>query len=98
MTLLLPVAAGAALWYGLAKSYDMQQKAKVPVELASQRSDTKAPLEGRYRPASSVHQMQNQGRFVSVQEDHDVNGARIFLVDYGNGSQVIQYIDPRILL
>ena len=98
MTLLLPVAAGAALWYGLAQSYDMTKKAAERVDHASQRSDVKIPLQGMYTPVSQMHNVLNRGRFVSVQEDFDVSGARIFLVDYGNGSQVVQYTDPRILL
>jgi len=98
MTLLLPVAAGAALWYGLAHSYNLKQRASVPIENHSQRSDVKEPFQGAWGSIKQYCNTDTRGRFVSVQEDFDVNGAKIFLVDYGNGARTIQYHDPRVLL
>lgn len=98
MTLLLPFAAGAALWYGVAHSYNMKQKLSMPIEDTLQRSDMKSPTFGAYTDHGKYFGVLTRGQFVSVQEDFDVNGARIFLVDYGNGSKTIQYHDPRILL
>ncbi len=98
MTLLLPAVAGAALWYATAYSYNLKQRANTPIENASQSSDVKEPFQGAMDHVKNWMWADTRGRFVSVQEDFDVNGARIFLVDYGNGAKVTQYVDPRILL
>lgn len=56
--------------------------------------NTLTPEEGIWRPAFDRWGSDNM-RFKSVVEATDVQGARVFLVDYGNGSKVIQYNDPR---
>jgi hypothetical protein len=99
MSLLLPAMAATAVWFYGAKSYDLQQRANVPMENASQESDTKEPFRGAWGHIRNFGVFVNtRGRFVSVTEDYDVNGAKIFLVDYGNGQRVVQYQDPRIEL
>lgn len=82
-----------------AKSYDLYQRANVPVSNHSQDSDTKEPFRGAWGHIKNYGwNVDNRNRFVSVQEDYDVDGARVFYVDYGNGQRVIQYHDPRIQL
>jgi hypothetical protein len=77
---------------------DLKVKANTPVELHSQDPATKSAYQGHYTDPKKVWATDTRGRFHSVTEDMDVNGSRIFLVDYGNGSKVVQWLDPRILL
>ena len=96
-----PLAAGAtALWAMGSYSYDLKSKAEMPIELASEDAQVKDPFWGGVGPVSQLSgsALMDRATFRSVQEDVDVKGARIFLVDYGNGQRVVQYIDPRILL
>jgi hypothetical protein len=97
MTLLLPALAASGLWVLTAAAYDAKQKADVPIENASQNPQVKEAFQGAWSGQKQWFGAPTRGRFVSVQEDYDVNGARIFLVDYGNSSRVVQYHDPRIL-
>ena len=55
------------------------------------------PFMGAYTPQKMYANTDTRGLFKSVQEDVDVNGARIFLVDYGTGSRTVCYADPRVL-
>lgn len=90
-------AAGGAWVYG-AYTYDLQCKA----ELEAQKNKgqwAKEPHQGAWTDSSKHTFSDNisRGQFVAVQEDVDVRGARIFLVDYGTGSRVVSYTDPRVL-
>jgi hypothetical protein len=96
--LFVPAVAGAAFWWAAAKAYDVRERLDVPVELESQDPAVKAPFQGYFDHISKWNWVSTRGRFQSVQESTDVNGAIIFLVDYGNGSKVVQYFDPRILV
>lgn len=96
-----PLVAGAgALWMFSAYQYDLKQKADMPIELATEDPEVKEPF---YGGIGSISQLSgsavlDRGTFKSVREDVDTNGARIFLVDYGNGQRIVQYYDPRLLL
>lgn len=99
MSLLLPALAATGVWLLGARSYDLKQRANVPLENASQESDVKEPFQGAWGHIRNFGIFTpTRGRFRSVTEDYDVNGAKIFLVDYGNGQRVVQYQDPRIEL
>ncbi len=91
--------AASALWYVSAVSLDWQARAKTKVE-NSHLDDPRAqaPYWGPIGHISQRFFADTRGRFVSSREEVDELGARIFLVDYGNGQEVIQYVDPRILL
>lgn len=96
-----PLAAAAAgTWLFSAYTYDLKDKASVPVELASDDPQVTDPFYGAVGHISkySASPIIERGTFRSVQENVDIKGARIFLVDYGNGQRVVQYYDPRLLL
>ena len=95
---LFPLAVvGAAAWLGASSLYDMQQAAVVPPENSSQDPAVKEPFQGAVGHIKQ-QTFADHTRFVSVVEDRDVQGARIFWVDYGNGQRVQQYNDPRVWL
>jgi hypothetical protein len=95
---LFPLAVvGAAAWLGVGSLYDMQRAAAVPPENSSQDPAVKEPFQGAIGHIKQ-QTAADHSRFVSVTEDRDVQGARIFWVDYGNGQRVQQYYDPRIWL
>ena len=98
MSLLLPSIAASALWAFTAQSYSWQQKLNVPVENDSQEVEDKEPYQGAWDHVVHWTTVDTRGRFKSVKVDRDVQGATIFLVNYGNGARVVQYHDPRILL
>lgn len=90
----LGVAATGAL-YATAVALDWKRQTQTAVENASQMSEEKEPFQGaigHFRSRTGADNL----RFVSVSEDYDVQGAKQFLVDYGNGQRVVQYHDPRI--
>lgn len=94
-----PLAAAAAgAWVYTAATLDWQNAHDAPIENVSQESDEKEPFRGAWGNAKEWFLAQTRGRFVSVAETTDVQGAPIFLVDYGNGQRVVQYHDPRIEL
>jgi len=70
---------------------------RIPEENSSQDPAVKEPF---YGAVGHIKQQTfaDHSRFVSVTEDRDVQGARIFWVDYGNGQRVQQYNDPRVWL
>jgi hypothetical protein len=97
--LFIPAAAGCCAMMLGAYTYDLKQKLSVP---ADQNLD--APVNerlafmGPYGHISQYIACDTRGRFKSVRQTTDAQGADIFLVDYGTGALVTQYIDPRILL
>jgi len=94
---LFPVAVfGAGAWLAFGSLYDMQ-RAAIPQENSSQDPAVKEPFQGAVGHIKQ-QTFADHSRFVSVVEDRDVQGARIFWVDYGNGQRVQQYNDPRIWL
>ena len=99
MSLLLPALGVSALWYGGAVALDWKQMAQTKVrnsQLDDSRAD--APYWGPTGHIQDRFFADTRGRFVAVREDVDELGARIFLVDYGNGQEVIQYVHPAVLL
>ena len=99
MALLFPAAAaGAAAWVLLGYAHGVRRDAIKEVENSSQEPAVKEPFFGAIGHVKDHLFADTRGLFVSVQEDVDVQGARIFWVDYGNGQRVQQYFDPRILL
>ena len=71
----------------------------IPMENHSQKSEVKEPFHGAWGHIRNYGAfVDNRGRFESVEETLDVDGAKVFLVDYGNGQRVLQYHDPRIQL
>jgi hypothetical protein len=91
-------AASAGAWLFTAQAYNYKQKQDVPLENKSQKSNEKEPYYGAWDHQRHWLRADTRGRFVKVVEDYDVQGAKIFLVDYGNGARVVQYNDPRIQL
>jgi hypothetical protein len=95
---LVPLAiagTGAVLLYAVLA--DMKRTVDVPPENQSQDAAIKEPFQG------AIGHIKDQSfvdhtRFVSVEESRDMQGARIFFVDYGNGQRVQQYYDPRYWL
>ena len=99
MANLFPLAVGGtAFWLLGAYSFDLRQQAQMPIELASDDPLVMEPSQGAIGHIRQYSGVDTRGRFRSVQENVDTLGARIFLVDYGNGERVVQYHDPRILL
>jgi len=98
MALFYPAAALASAWIISAGAITARQIASEPIENASQKPDEKEAFQGAWCNPRDWTFADTRGRFHSVQESRDVRGARIFLVDYGNGSRVVQFFDPRILL
>lgn len=99
MALLFPAAAAAsAAWALLGYAHAVRRDAVKEVENSSQDPEVKEPFQGAIGHAKQHLFADTRGLFTSVQEDVDVQGARIFWVDYGNGQRVQQYFDPRILL
>jgi hypothetical protein len=95
---LLPLAvAGTGAWLIASSLYDMKQALVVPPENSSQDPAVKEPFQGAVGHIKQ-QTFADHSRFVSVVEDRDVQGARIFWVDYGNGQRVQQYNDPRVWL
>jgi hypothetical protein len=91
-------AVGSAFWLLAAKSIDMRARANEPEENKSQQSDEKEPFQGAWEPVKQYWNSTTRWRFNKVVEDTDVQGAKIYIVDYGNGARTIQYHDPRLLL
>lgn len=96
MSLLLPALGVGALWYGGATLYQMKsdavKKSQVPED------EEEGPYWGPVGHIKDRFWADTRGRFVKVREDVDEKGAQIFWVDYGNGQEVLQFVDPRILL
>ncbi len=98
MSVLIPVVTAAGAWYYAAHTLTLRDKARTATELATQNYEKRAPLNGYYGSFKDYLFAPMRGRFRTVMEDIDVNGAKTFLVDYGNGQKVVQYHDPRIEL
>lgn len=98
MSYFVPAIAGAALWSFAAYTWNLREQARARL-VAEQNAvfASATPEEGVWRPAFDRWGADNV-RFKSVVETTDVQGAKVFLVDYGNGSKVIQYNDPRLYL
>lgn len=97
MSLLIPAVAASALWVAGAVGVQWRKEAEAKVE-EPDGTEVAPPFWGPTGHISSRLFADTRGRFTRVREDVDHLGARIFLVDYGNGQEVIQYVDPRILL
>lgn len=100
MSLLIPAVAATGLWYACATALDMKKRAQTLMENTEEQAPgvTQAPF---WAPTGHISERlfaDTRGRFTRVREDIDHLGAKIFLVDYGNGQEVIQYVDPRELL
>lgn len=97
MSLLLPALAGGGLWlaYGQVSSMKKEAVKKATAEMEAQ---LPPPYQGAVGHIKDRIFADTRGRFVRMREDIDERGAQIFLVDYGNGQEVVQYVDPRILL
>lgn len=98
MALFYPAAIVTGAWFLTGYTYDLKQKQQQrdPDPLDEQ-IDVMRPFQG---PTGHISQYVNadQRQFRSVRRAVDHLGADIFLVDYGNGAETIQYIDPRVLL
>lgn len=79
-----------------AYTWDLKRQAALPKE--NEIGNAREPDQGRWRSANDQFLTPNRGRFLSVTESRDLQGARIFLVDYGTGAKTIEYKDPRIVL
>lgn len=90
------IATGALVV--VAYAWNLKQKRDYPAPEPVQKSQTSTPAQGSITYASSVILANHQQQFHSVEETIDEKGAVVFLVDYGNGSKVLQYHDPRKLL
>jgi hypothetical protein len=100
MALLISAAVATGAWLYTAKTIDMQEKLQTEHHLATEDYSQKLPLQGVYQPYSKVAFSSNvgRGRFTSVKEGIDEQGAPVFYVDYASGAKTIQYHDPRIQL
>jgi len=101
MSLLIPAIAASTAWYVGATALDLKRRAQTHAENAHENrvpDQEDAPFHAPIGHISQRFFSDTRGRFTSVREDIDHIGAKIFLVDYGNGQEVIQYVDPRILL
>lgn len=99
MALLYPAVAAAGVWalgsytWNLKKGAQAAQNAEVDAQYQSP-----YPQQGQWMPIDQMFLANTRGRFRSVQESVDVQGAKIFLVDYGTGARTISYVDPRVVL
>ena len=84
--------AGGAVWLAVGLLDRMQRDSTADDQVWRENT---APFQGAI---GHIRQQTfaDHSRFVSVQEDTDAQGARIFFVDYGNGQLCQQYFDPRI--
>jgi len=98
MAVFFPAAATGALWLVGSYSHYLQREAKAQANAANNVPNTPEPFQQAVGDIRSRGAFCDNRTFVSVTEDRDPQGARIFFVDYGNGQRVRQYIDPRILL
>ena len=88
--------AAAATAVGLVLVAQSQQwKRDAQPKAPTSNPDSKPPFRGEWDAIRNWWHTDTRGRFLSVTEDRDVNGAQIFLVDKGNGAKVVQYSDPR---
>lgn len=97
----LPLAAAASAgWFVGSYAWDLKRKQSIIAHAPVEDPEREEPYQGamghigQWIGSTSVE----RGNFKSVRTDHDMKGAKIFLVDYGNGSLVTQYHDPRIKL
>lgn len=99
MALVFPAIALTGFWalagYAHNAKRTAEEAAKVPAEDPMRQEPFRGPV-GHIKDFGIF--ADTRGQFRSVREDVDVQGARIFWVDYGNGQLVQQYFDPRILL
>jgi hypothetical protein len=93
-----PALAGATAWVFGAFTWDLKQKLAVPVTDEDLDPTYVEPFWGAIGDPRTVAFAPTRGRFRSVQESTDELGAKVFLVDYGNGQKIRQYLDPRIVL
>lgn len=97
MSLLVPVALGATALYIFSSVETERGDRKREQQQFLELAHTQEPHQGKYLDPKKQWGAQTRHRFVSMQEMTDVNGARVFLVDYGTGGKVYQYADPRII-
>lgn len=97
MSLLLPAIVAGGAWMAYGQLVSMKRDA-VRKTTATDTTSATPPFWGPIGHIRDYQEAPTRGRFVSVKEDVDHLGAPIFWVDYGNGQQVLQYVDPRVLL
>ena len=90
------LCAGSGAWVALSYTFDLRRKLSTPVEVQSQNEEDGEPW-GGYGDIRNYAFINSNGRFRSVRETYDELGAKVFLVDYGNGQKVKQHFDPREL-
>ena len=100
MSLFYPALAGASLWAlaGYSKELKSAAERKQQGETVVEAPHFRPKTRGNYTHVGVYAGADRYKRFVHVAEDIDQLGAKIYLVDYGNGSKTIQYHDPRELL
>lgn len=96
MAFLLPAAAASAFWVFGAYTWSLKKQAELPAE--DEIGQTNPPDQGQYEAPDKMTFAETRGRFKSVTETVDVQGARVFLVDWGTGAKSYLYRDPRIVL
>jgi len=97
MALIYPAAALAGIWVLGGYAHDLKREASRKEEMEMMREDP-PPIFGAIGHIKDYGLASDLRLFRSVREDRDVQGAKIFWVDYGNGQLVQQYFDPRLLL
>lgn len=100
MSFAVPAAiVGAGLLYvSYGSNVRQETRDKVLQDQIDAQSEGEVPYQGAIGHVKSWWGADTRQRFVSVQEDVDTQGAKIFWVDYGNGQRVLQFHDPRVLL
>lgn len=96
MSLIVPGLLATGIWCAGSYVYSLKQARDAP---APPEEFDPEPFQGamahikQWAGSDAVR----RGLFRSVREDIDIDGSQVWLVDYGNGSLVKQWIDPRIL-
>lgn len=95
MSLIVPGILATGAWLGASYVYSLKQQRDAPVLVVADPEPFQGAMASikQWSGSDSVR----RGIFRSFRRDIDVDGSEIYLVDYGNGSLVKQYIDPRIL-
>lgn len=96
MSLIVPGILASGLWAAGSYVHSLKRVRDAPAELEQPDPE---PFQGamahikQWAGSDAVR----RGLFRSVRQDIDLDGSTVYLVDYGNGSLVKQWIDPRIL-
>ena len=95
MAFFYPAAIAAGAWALSGYALDLKRQALAPPV------DDEGTPQGPPHFGAIGHISQwirsDRRQFLSVEEDVDELGAKIFLVDYGSGAKTVQYVDPRYL-